>query len=99
MEPKNQITRRKFLKDAVLYSVIASGLPSIVPSSVFGRQGRVSPSDKIVVGSIGLGMQGMPNTQGFLDEPDTKVVAVCDPDENHLREAKQMIDGYYKNRD
>ena len=93
MEPKNHFTRRNFLKNAILCSSIASGLPSLVPSSVFGRQGRVSPGDKIVVGSIGLGMQGSPNTQGFLDEPDTRVVAVCDLDGDHLREAKQMIEG------
>ncbi len=99
MELKKHIGRRNFLKKTLVLSTAAAGLPALVPSSVFGRQGRIAPGDKVIIGSIGLGMQGNPNTKGFLDEPDTRVVALCDIDANHLRETKQMVDDYYGNRD
>jgi predicted dehydrogenase len=35
----------------------------------------------------------------FLEQPDTRVIAVCDVDANHLREAKEDVDRRYRNND
>jgi predicted dehydrogenase len=68
--------RRDFLK-TVAGGVVA-GFPAIVPSSALGRDGYVAPSDKIVMGGIGVGRQGSGDTRGFLSQEDVRVVAICD---------------------
>ena len=72
--------RRDFLKRSGL---AAAGLaaPLIVPASALGRAGAVAPSDRIVMGCIGLGGQGTFNMRAFINQPDTEVVALCDVDE------------------
>ena len=66
-------TRREFLKKAG-----AIGLPLLVPAPVLGRAGRKPPSDRIVMGCIGLGGQGTYNMKAFLSQNDVEVVALCD---------------------
>jgi hypothetical protein len=55
------MNRRHFLKNSGL-AAASIGIPSIVPSSVFGK---FAPSNRINVGMIGLGRQGYgQNLQG-----------------------------------
>ncbi len=75
------------------------GLPSIVPSSVLGGQGRAAPSNRITMGCIGVGWQGGSNLGSFLRENDCQIIAVCDVDANHLQEAADRVNGQYKNKD
>ena len=56
--------RRDFLKG--LAGGVVAGFPTIVPSSALGRDGYVAPSDKIVLGAIGVGRQGSGDMRGFL---------------------------------
>lgn len=71
----------------------------IVPSSVFGADGRPAPSERIVLGSVGWGMQGPGNTRAFMAQPDCQVVAVCDLDQHHLDSAVNTVNGHYRNQD
>ena len=48
--------RRDFLKG--LAGGVVAGFPAIIPSSALGRDGYVAPSEKIVMGAIGVGRQG-----------------------------------------
>ncbi len=66
--------RRQFLQT----SLLAATVPAIVPASVLGRNGNVPPSDRIVMGCIGVGGQGTYNMKAFLNRPEVQVVAVCD---------------------
>ena len=50
-------TRRVFLKQSMLAGAAAS-LPLIVPAHVLGRGGGVAPSNRIVLGGIGIGSRG-----------------------------------------
>ena len=59
-----------------------------MPSSIFGQN---RPSNRITVGVIGWGMQGPDNTRNFLAEEDCRVVAACDLDKNHLKDAVDTI--------
>ncbi len=77
MSAKGGFDRRKFLKRAGA-AAGALGFPYIVPSSVFGGSGLAAPSDKIVIGCIGVGGQGMTNLKAFLKFDDVRVKAVCD---------------------
>jgi hypothetical protein len=55
-------TRRKFLKQAAWVAAI----PTIIPASVLGRNGNIAPSNKIVLGGIGIGPRGREVLRGFL---------------------------------
>ncbi len=68
------ITRRRFLTT----SSLALAAPVIVPSSVLGKDGAVAPSEKIVLGAIGIGPRGKYVLGRMMDEPDVKFVAICD---------------------
>jgi predicted dehydrogenase len=91
----NRFNRRQFLKAAGAAVV----LPTVLPSSVFGRGANTAPSNKITMGVIGWGMQGPGNTNSFLVEEDCHVVAACDLDKNHLQSAVDTVNGHYQNKD
>ena len=59
--------RRQFLKGA-LNSASLAGFPMIVPARALGRAGAVAPSDKIVMGMIGVGSMGSGHVRGFLQQ-------------------------------
>jgi predicted dehydrogenase len=93
-------SRRQFVKRSAAAVAGAFVLPQIIPSSVFGMGGRIAPSDRIVIGSIGTGSQGMSNMRDFLKLKDAvQYVAVCDVDANHLAMAKKTVDLANKNGD
>jgi len=48
--------RRDFLK--IMASGATAGFPALVPSSALGKDGYVAPSERIVMGCIGVGRQG-----------------------------------------
>src|SRR4030042_4924727 len=99
MTGKENVSRRGFLKNAAGAAVGVIGVPYIVPSSVLGQAGGVAPSNRITMGCIGVGWQGGSNLGSFLEEKDCRIVAVCDVDKNHLREAADGVNGRYGNKD
>jgi len=74
MSRNRVISRRAFLRGAGG----ALAFPYIVPSSVLGKADNVAPSNRITVGSIGVGGMGTNNMRAFLNQSDVQVVAVCD---------------------
>jgi predicted dehydrogenase len=96
----NKSSRRDFVKKSAALVAGSFVLPQIIPSSAFGMGGRIAPSDRIVIGSIGLGSQGTSNLNDFLKlKGPLQFVAVCDVDSNHLTNAKNIIDTANKNKD
>lgn len=69
----NSLSRRKFLNQAAILSSIM-----IVPRFVLGGKNFIAPSDKVTVGFIGAGRQGMGLLNNFLNVEDVQVVAACD---------------------
>jgi predicted dehydrogenase len=93
-------SRREFVKQSAKVVAGAVILPSIIPSSAFGRGGMTPPSDRIVIGAIGTGSQGMSNLRDFLKLKNAvQFVAVCDVDALHLATAKKTVDEANKNSD
>ncbi len=91
-------SRRRFL----VGSTIAAGAactPAIIPSSVLGKGRAIAPSDKIVMGSIGLGIRGTKNMRQFMRYDNVHIVAVCDVFNSQRQKAKQTVDDYYVNND
>ena len=70
-----RVTRRSFVKGAV-----AAAAPFVVPASALGKDGRPAPSERIVMGAIGLGGQGTRDMGAFLGRGDVQMVALCDVD-------------------
>lgn len=91
-------TRRQFLRRVAAWSG-AAVVPTLVPGSALGLAGAVSPSNRVVLGCIGLGIQGMGNMRTFRGNPEVHVAAVCDVHENQRNSAKQSVDEFYDNRD
>jgi len=89
-------SRREFLSTTALAALAA---PTILTSRAFGQDKRPTPSDRIVMGMIGVGWQGGGNMGNFLNHKACQVVAVCDLDQNHLNAAVHTVNGHYKNQD
>ena len=70
-------TRRRFIRQAVGASAGALAFPYFVPATSLGGNGRTAPSERIVMGCIGVGGQGTHNMRRFM-ELGAQVVAVCD---------------------
>lgn len=83
--------RRSFLK----YSVAAVGFPYVVSSRALGADGAIPPSEKIVMGCIGVGSMGGGHVRAFLQNTDVQVAAVCDLREVFRQKAKTRVDQHY----
>ena len=92
------VNRRQFLKRSAALAG-ALGLPVVVPSSVLGQGRAAAPSNRVVLGCIGLGIQGTGNMRTFLGNPRVQVVAVCDVHGTQRRRGKQVVDEFYSNGD
>ena len=95
MKKSNSPTRRTFLRA----TAAALAAPTIVPASVFGRDGRVPPSERIIMAGIGIGSRGSHVLQWMMRESDIRFVAVCDARKERRAAVKQMIDRWYGNND
>jgi predicted dehydrogenase len=90
-----QTTRREFIKK----SALVMGMPAIIPASALGRDGTVAPSNRIVLGAVGIGPRGRYVLEGFLKQPDVQFVSVCDVQSANRRTAKIMVDRRNGNED
>lgn len=74
----SRVSRRDFLSG----SAALLAMPSIVPLGCVSAKGvarRPLPSERLNVGIIGYGTMGNDNLGNFLNNPQSQVVAVCDP--------------------
>jgi predicted dehydrogenase len=90
------IGRRQFLKAgaraAGLGAAGACAAPMVVPASVLGSNGAAPPSERIAVGFIGLGNQGVGrNLRMFLQQDDAQPVALCDVDRRRIPRAMNHV--------
>jgi len=93
--PHEGLSRRKVLKTGTRMLATAC----IVPSSAIAGTTRTPPSRTITMGMIGLGSMGTRHVKGFLQEPDVRILAVCDVDAARRRQAVQEINNHHKNTD
>lgn len=91
---KRVVSRRRFLKQGGA-ALGAIGLPSMIPSSALGKAGSVAPSNRIVVGCIGMGIRGTQLLSGLLQHKDVRVAAVCDVYQAQRQKAKSLVDRHY----
>ncbi|MHB1305591.1 MAG: Gfo/Idh/MocA family protein [Limisphaerales bacterium] len=92
------LTRRRFLtRGATAAGAVA--LPWIIPASALGRDGTVAPSERVVMGGIGLGGRGSYDLGVMVAQKDVQWVAVCDLVKERRQAAKNSVDNAYANSD
>ena len=91
-------SRRQFLKRAVLAGGFASA-PWLIPGSALGLNGAVPPSERIVLGGLGIGGRGTGDLNWMLPEKDVQFVAVCDAKKAQREAVKRIVDNKYGNKD
>jgi predicted dehydrogenase len=92
---KDTVNRRDFIRRSA-----AAGLAlTIVPRHVLGGRGYTPPSDQLTKGIIGVGGMGL----GHFAYENTRLLAVCDVDSNHLNHALGIagkeVTGYHDFRE
>lgn len=100
---RSRWSRRSFLRRAGA----AACFPLVVPGAVLGRDGGVAPSNRIVMGCVGVGGQGTRQMAGgiwspeggFVGQKGVQVVAVCDVNARNRENARRIINERYGNQD
>lgn len=85
-------SRRSFLKKACA----VSAAPLLLPSSVWSAENK--PSDRLVMGFIGMGKQNRGLLRAFMGNPMCRVVAVCDVDTTRRQTAQEQVNRFYTGR-
>ena len=91
-------TRRKFLSTTGT-ATAAIGFPAIIPASALGNADRPAPSNRIVMGGIGIGNMGRGDHGAFLGKKDVQYVAICDVRKGAMNQGKAKTDAKYGNKD
>lgn len=97
VEPSG-LNRRRFVQSSAAAGAVAAA-PLVLPAKVLGLEGAVAPSDKIIMGGIGIGRRGTFDLRYMLREPDVHFVATCDPQRSRAEEVKKVVDARYDNSD
>lgn len=88
-------TRRSFIKQTALLA----GMPAIIPASALGKNGTVAPSNRIVVGGIGVGPRGREVLKSFLAASDVQFVAIADVQKTRREIVRKTVNRQYGNED
>jgi predicted dehydrogenase len=102
----NKDTRRKFLQKTTAAGA-AIGFPTVIPSSALGKDGKTAPSERVVMGFIGIGNRGLGVMNAHLNHGDVQGVAVSDCHKRHIDRnrncgsegGKESVDKKYGNKD
>ena len=94
----SSFTRRQFLKRAAA-AAGAIAAPCIIPASALGLNGAVPPSERIVLGGMGVGGRGTGVLKWMLPEKDVQFVAICDAKKSQREAVKRIVDNKYGNKD
>ncbi len=95
MKNKNN-TRRDFFKKSAVFTAGAMILPTIVPSTVFGK---TAPSNQINVGMVGCGRNSLTNLNyGFLHLDNSRVIATNDVDSWRMNTVTKVINDHYSEK-
>lgn len=95
---RTAVSRRRFLTASAQAAAVLS-VPQFIPGSALGMSGAVAPSERIVLGGLGLGPRGTGDLNCFMDNPDVQFVAICDVQKTRREAIKKIADTRYGNND
>ena len=84
---KSRLSRRCLLRRSVV-----AAAPLFIPAAVLGKTAVPAPSNRINLGLVGLGSMGLRHVQGFLQESDSRLAALCDLDATRLKAALAVVE-------
>ncbi len=88
---RNTKARRRFLK-TIAGASTAFAVPTIIPASALGLNGTVAPSEKIILGGIGIRNRGGYVLSHMLQQPDVHFAAIADVRADRRRAVKEIAD-------
>jgi len=91
----DRITRRSFVRGAG--AVLAA--PYVITSAALGADDRAPASERITMGTIGVGGRGRGDMGALMANADVQMVAVCDVQGKRRQAAKATVDKRYGNQD
>ncbi len=91
-------SRRRFLKTTAAAGTLTA-LPYFIPASALGKNGATPPSERIVVGGIGIQNRGMHDLNWIMDQQDVQFVAICDLQQKQRLSVKRFVDHRNGNSD
>jgi predicted dehydrogenase len=94
MKEKNGISRRDFLS----YSALGLASLTILPSWANSNGVKVAPSDRVVLGFIGLGQQALNDFGGFAGCDGVQVAACCDVDTMKTERFRRRVAAWQKSK-
>jgi hypothetical protein len=86
----DSLSRRRFLRWSAGTTVAGLGC-CITPLGVFRAGAQPVPSERIVLGLIGVGLMGRGHLSWALGNPNVELAAVCDVDQTRLRAAQEAV--------
>lgn len=89
------LSRRGLLKAAAM----SAAAPYVLAASSLGKAGQPAPSNRRTLGLIGVGSMGLRHVQGFVQEADCRILAVCDVDAPRRRAAAEVVKKAYGSAD
>lgn len=78
MSESNEVSRRDFVRKAVLGGAAGAAIPCFVPAGALGQGDQPPASQRIRIGLIGCGGMGRGNLDNCARYPDVVVTAACD---------------------
>ena len=92
------LNRRRFLKTLAVAGTAITA-PAYVPGYILGLDGAIAPSEKVVMGGIGIGGRGGEDLRVLLNEKPAKFIAIANVDKNRRQAVKGIVDAFYDNKD
>jgi len=92
---REDMSRRNFLG---LSALGLTGM-TILPSWTMANGTRIAPSDRVVMGFIGVGQQGLSDFRSFTGVPGVQVAAGCDVDSLKQERFKREVEEWQKSQD
>ncbi|MCC7377287.1 MAG: Gfo/Idh/MocA family oxidoreductase [Verrucomicrobiales bacterium] len=93
------VNRRRFLGRLGTMAGTAIALPQFIPARALGADGAVAPSERIVLGAIGIGGRGSYVLDAFMHEKGVQFVGICDVKAKRREAVKKTADTFYGNTD
>jgi hypothetical protein len=87
------LNRRDFLGLSAIGLTGFTILPSYVINGI-----RIAPSDRVLMGTIGLGRQALSDFRGFAGATGLQIVACCDVDTLKQQRYKKTVETWQKSK-
>jgi len=100
MKSVEKQSRRAFIGKStacVATAAAAFTAPTIIPSSALGKDGAVPPSERVMLGVVGIGPRCRYVLKSTLVHADVQCIAIADVQASRRVEGKKQVDTHYEN--